>query len=96
LAGTSFKTTEPAETRTLANRYSGENQAADCNPASRAKKRPAGDANIRFNCYLCQAENPDIVAHPDMVADDQAPWKRDVHITADNYSFPNLRAERTE
>jgi len=103
--------------RTLANRYSGENHAADCNPASRVnedgrnleleifpphivasrtKKRPPGDANTRFDCDLCQTENPDIIPDPDMVAYDQAPWKRDIHIAANTYSFPNLRSERAE
>jgi hypothetical protein len=38
LAGTSFRTTEPAETTTPANRCSGKNQTAHCNPASRADK----------------------------------------------------------
>ena len=32
---------------------------------------------------------------PDMVAYDQAPWKRDIHIAANAYSFPNLRPERS-
>jgi len=103
--------------RTLANRYSRENQAADCNPASRAnedgrnlgleifppnivasgtQERPSGDANIRFDCDLCQTENPDIVADPDMVAHDQAPGKRDIHIAANAYLLPNLRTERAE
>jgi hypothetical protein len=89
--------------RTLANRYSRENQAADCNPASRAnedgrnleleifppqivasrtKKRPPRDANTRFDRDLRQTENPDIIPDPDMVAYDQAPWKRDIHIAA--------------
>ena len=103
--------------RTLANRYSRENEAADCNPASRAnedgrnleleifppyivasrtKKRPPRDANPRFDCDLCQTENPDIIPDPDMVAYDQAPWKRDIHIAANAYSFPNFRSEGAE
>jgi len=64
--------------------------------ASRTKKRASGDANIRFNCDLCQTENPDIIADPDMVAHDQAPWKRDIHIAANAYSLANLRAEQAE
>jgi len=103
--------------RTLANRYSRKNQAADCNPASRAnedgrnlgleifppnivasgtQERPSGDANIRFDCDRCHTENSDIIAQPDMVAHDQAPWKSDIHIAANAYSFPNLRSERAE
>jgi hypothetical protein len=103
--------------RTLANRYSRENQAADCNPASRAnedgrnleleifpphivasrtKKRPPRDANTRFDCDLCQTENPDIIPDPDIVAYDQALWKRDIHIAANPYSFPNFRSEGAE
>jgi len=50
--------------------------------ASRTKKRPPRDANTRFDCDLCQTENPDIIPDPDIVAYDQAPWKRDIHIAA--------------
>jgi hypothetical protein len=103
--------------RTLANRYSRENQAADCNPASRAnedgrnleleivpphivacrtKKRPPRDANTRFDCDLCQTENSDIVPDSDMVAYDQSPWKRDIHVAANGCSFPNFRSEVAE
>jgi len=102
---------------TLANRYSRENQATDCNPASRAnedgrhleleiippdivasrtEKRPPRDANVRLDCDLCQTENPDIIPDPGMVAYDQAPWKRDIHIAANDYSFPNFRSEGAE
>jgi hypothetical protein len=59
----------------------------------RTKKRPPGDANIWFNCDLRQAENPDIVADPDMVSHDQAPGKGDIYVAAYAYSFPNLRTE---
>jgi len=102
---------------TFANRYSRENQAANCNPGSRAnedgrnleleifpakivarrtKKGPSGHANIRFNYDLRHAENPNIVADPDMVAHYQAPWKGDIYIAANAYSLPNLRTKRAE
>jgi hypothetical protein len=95
---------------TLADCYSGDNQATDCNPASLTNENgrnleleifppkivasgrkitTSGDANIRFDCHLRQALNPNVISDPNMIANGEAPGAGDINIAAKENVLPD-------
>ena len=63
---------------------------------SGAKKRPLRDAAIIPDRHLCQAQDQDFIADPDVVAAAKSPRERDVDFGADDDPMSDLCPETAE